>query len=70
MVREMIGRAIQVARETPVSAQDGSTRTIARTSGRLTAKDEASFDESLAQEERGEFVSDGAVRAFWAKIAL
>ncbi len=36
----------------------------------LTAEEAASFEESLAQAERGEFASDEAVRAIWAKHGL
>ena len=36
----------------------------------MSVEDEASFDQSLAEAERGEFVSDETVRAFWAKHGL
>jgi len=32
----------------------------------MSAEDEMSFEESLAQAERGEFVSDETIEAFWA----
>jgi predicted transcriptional regulator len=35
----------------------------------MSVEDEASFEESLAEAERGEFVSDEAIQAFWAKHA-
>jgi predicted transcriptional regulator len=36
----------------------------------LTAEEEASFEESLAKAERGEFATDEQVRAIWAKHGL
>jgi len=36
----------------------------------LSADEEASFEESLMQAERGEFASDEQVRAVWAKHGL
>lgn len=36
----------------------------------MSVEDEASFEESLAEAERGEFVSDDAIQAFWAKHGL
>lgn len=36
----------------------------------LTAAEEASLEESLAQEERGEFATDEQVRSIWAKHEL
>jgi predicted transcriptional regulator len=32
--------------------------------------DQASFAESMAEAERGEFVSDQTIQAFWAKHGL
>ncbi len=37
---------------------------------RLSPEEDASFEESLAQEERGEFVADDEVEAIWAKHGL
>ena len=36
----------------------------------LSADDAASFNESLAQEARGEFASDAHMRAIWTKHGL
>jgi hypothetical protein len=36
----------------------------------MSVEDEASFEESLAEAERDDFVSDEAIRAFWAKHGL
>jgi hypothetical protein len=35
----------------------------------MSVDDEASFAESMVEAERGEFVSDETIRAFWAKHA-
>jgi predicted transcriptional regulator len=56
--------------------QDDMARVIMALTGdeppviQLTAEEEASFDESLAQAERGEFATDEQVRAIWAKHGL
>ena len=54
---QLLDQAIQVARALPECREPVA----------LSAEEEASFDESLAEEERGEFVSDDKLRAFWAK---
>ena len=36
----------------------------------LTPNEEAAFDESMQQAERGEFATDDALRAIWAKYEL
>ena len=36
----------------------------------MTVEDETSFEESMAEAERGEFVSDETILAFWAKHGL
>jgi hypothetical protein len=36
----------------------------------LTAEEDASFDQSLAQAERGEFATDEHMLAIWAKHGL
>jgi hypothetical protein len=35
----------------------------------MGVEDETSFEESMADAERGEFVSDETIRAFWAEHA-
>jgi hypothetical protein len=37
---------------------------------KLSAEEAVSFDESLAQADRGEFATDEQVRAIWAKHGL
>jgi hypothetical protein len=36
----------------------------------MSCDEEASFVESIAEAERGEFVSDEAIQAFWTKHGL
>ncbi|WP_398466965.1 hypothetical protein [Tardiphaga sp.] len=61
-------------RDLPDDAQDAVARMVldlvAEGPVELTAEEAASFEESLAQAERGEFASDEAVRAIWAKHGL
>jgi hypothetical protein len=53
--------------------QDDMARVILAMTGdeppvvQLTAEEEASFAESFAQAERGEFATDEQLRAIWAK---
>jgi predicted transcriptional regulator len=35
----------------------------------MSIEDEASFEESMAEAERGEFVSEETIKAFWARHA-
>jgi predicted transcriptional regulator len=69
--------AIETARRLSPEAQDEIARVVlefAHDAGQrviqLTPEEEASFDESLAQAERGEFATDDQVRAVWAKHGL
>ena len=60
----------------PDSVQDELARALLQLAGidqpsvTLDAAESASLDQSLAQAERGEFASDGAIRAIWAKHGL
>lgn len=70
----LLDQAIASVRDLPDDAQDAVARMlldlVAEDPVELTAAEAASFDESLAQAERGEFASDEAVRAIWAKHGL
>jgi hypothetical protein len=73
----LLEQAIETVRKLPAEAQDEIARLVLQFTcedGQLdvpmSAEEEASFDESLAQAERGEFVSDETARAFWAKLGL
>ncbi len=69
-------QAFEAARCLPPAMQDDMARVIMALAGeeqpvvQLTAEEEASFDESLAQAERGEFASDEQMCAIWAKHGL
>jgi len=71
---QLLDQAIQVARALPERTQDEIARLILAAARHeapviaLSNEEEASFDESIAQEERGEFVSYDELRAFWSKI--
>jgi hypothetical protein len=77
VMTELLDRAIEIARALPAQSQDEIAQLILdltsndeETAESLSPDDEASFDESIAQDERGEFVSDKDVQAFWAKIGV
>ncbi len=70
---KLLDRAVAAARALPPNAQDEIARIVLTYAGeeqsvvQLTAEEEASFAESLAQAARGEFATDEEVRAVWAK---
>jgi hypothetical protein len=53
---ELAHLLLRVGAEPPISA--------------LTPEEEADFDASLAEEDRGEFATEAEVRAMWAKHGL
>ncbi len=69
-------QAFEAARSLPPAMQDDVARLIMAMTGeelpvvQLTAEEEASFEESLAQAERGDFATDDQIRAIWAKHGL
>ena len=73
---KLLEQAFEAASTLPPAMQDDMARIIMAMTGyerpvvQLTAEEEASFDESLAQAERGEFATDDDVRAIWAKHGL
>lgn len=73
---ELLDRAIEAARGMSPEMQDELARMLLQFAGedqpmiQLTAEEESSFEESLAQAERGEFATDDEVRAIWAKHGL
>ena len=73
---ELLERAVETVRALPPAAQDALARFLLQLAGDdetvipLTAEEEASLEESLAQAERGEFATDEQVRAIWAKHGL
>jgi len=73
---ELLEHAIKTLRGLPPETQDDLARVLLQLVGedqpviQLSAEEEASLEESLAQAERGEFATDEQVRAIWAKHGL
>ncbi|MBM3563943.1 MAG: hypothetical protein FJX16_07050 [Alphaproteobacteria bacterium] len=73
---KLLEQAFEAARSLPPAMQDEMARVIIAMTGeemaavQLTAEEAASFEESLAQAERGEFATDDQIRAIWAKHGL
>jgi predicted transcriptional regulator len=74
---KLFERAVETVRGLPPETQDALARLVlqlAREDDRspmaMSVDDQASFAESMAEAERGEFVSDQTIQAFWAKHGL
>jgi hypothetical protein len=73
---KLLEQAIETVRGLPPEMQDDLARMLLQLAGgdqpvvQLSAEEAASFDESLAQADRGEFATDEQVRAIWAKHGL
>ena len=73
---QLLEHAVETVRGLPPETQDDLARVLLQLAGedqpviQLTAEEEASLEESLAQAERGEFATDEQVRAIWAKHGL
>jgi hypothetical protein len=73
---ELLRHAVETVGALPPAMQDEFARLLLQLAGeeqpviQLTAEEEASFEESLAQAARGEFATDEEVRAVWAKHGL
>ena len=73
---KLLEQAVETVRGLPPEVQDDLARILLQLAGKdqpavqLSAADEASFGESLAQADRGEFATDEQVRAVWAKYNL
>jgi len=73
---QLLEHAVDIVRGLPPETQDDLARVLLQLAGegqpviQLTAEQEASFEESLEQAERNEFVTDEQVRAIWAKHGL
>jgi hypothetical protein len=69
--------AIETVRSLPPEAQDALARIVLQLAREndlppieMSVEDETSFEESMAEAERGEFVSDETIQAFWTKHGL
>jgi predicted transcriptional regulator len=73
---KLLEQAVETVRGLPADVQDDLARLLLQLAGedqpvvQLSAAEEASFDKSLAQADRGEFATDEQVRAIWAKHGL
>jgi hypothetical protein len=73
---KLLELAVETVRGLPPETQDELARMLLQLAGedqpllQLGAEEAASFDDSLAQAERGEFATDEQVRAIWAKHNL
>ena len=73
---KLLAQAVETVRGLPPEIQDELARMLLQFAGedqpllQLGAEEAASFDESLAQADRGEFATDEQVRAIWAKHNL
>lgn len=73
---KLLEQAFETVRGLSPEMQDDLARVLLQLAGedqpvlQLSAEEAASFDESLAQAERGEFATDEQVRAIWAKHGL
>ena len=73
---KLLEQAVETVRSLPPEMQDDLARMLLRLAGgdqqvfQLSAEEQSSFDESLAQADRGEFATDEQVRAIWAKHNL
>ncbi len=69
----LLDEAVAKARRLPDAAQDEIARVLVTLAGeepppiQLTPEEERDLTEALAEAERGEFASDEAMRALWAK---
>jgi hypothetical protein len=76
IMTKLLEQAFETVRGLPAEMQDDLARVLLQLAGedqpvlQLSAEEAASFDESLAQAERGEFATDEQVRAIWAKYGL
>jgi hypothetical protein len=72
----LLEKAIESVRALPAEMQDSLARMLLQFAGvdqstiELTAEETASFDESIAQADRGEFATDERIRSIWAKHGL
>jgi ABC-type uncharacterized transport system involved in gliding motility auxiliary subunit len=73
---ELLERAVKATRNLPATLQDDIARVMLALAGeeqpvvQLTAEEELSFSESLAQAADREFATDEQIRAIWAKHGL
>jgi hypothetical protein len=74
---KLFERAVETVRSLPPETQDALARIVLQLAREndlppipMSVEDETSFEESIAEASRGEFVSDEIIQAFWAKHGL
>jgi len=74
---KLFERAVQTVRGLPPETQDAVARIVLQLAREkdlppiaMSVDEETSFEESMAEAERGEFVDDETIQAFWAKHGL
>jgi hypothetical protein len=74
---KLFERAVQTVRGLPPETQDALARIVLQLAREtdlspiaMSVEEETSFEESMAEAERGEFVDDETIQAFWAKHGL
>jgi hypothetical protein len=74
---KLFERAVETVRALPPETQDALARLVLQLAREddlppiaMSVEEETSFEESIAEAERGEFVSDQTIQAFWAKHGL
>lgn len=73
---KLLDQALEIARALPAEAQDDIARIVMQLVGdegtpvTLSADERAAITKSKAAAARGEFATDGDVRAVWAKHGL
>jgi hypothetical protein len=74
---KLFERAVETVRALPPETQDALARLVLQLAREddlppiaMSAEEETSFEESIAEAERGEFVSDQTIQAFWANHGL
>jgi hypothetical protein len=74
---KLFERAVETVRGLPPETQDALARLVLQLAQEndlppiaMSVEQETSFEQSIAEAERGEFVNDETIRAFWAKHDL
>jgi hypothetical protein len=73
---KLLEQAVETVRSLPPEVQDDLARILLQLAGedqpviQLSVEEKTSFEESLAQADRGEFATDEQLRAIWAKHSL
>lgn len=76
LMTQLLDQAFQTHRSLPPETQDALAQILLQLAGddrsfvQLSAEEEAPFDLSFAQAERGEFATDEQVKAIWKKHGL